>query len=282
MLDADRETRLQRLTTRLRSRLLNSLTHLTYLTSASPRIWEILTSDGGLQRLLRLLRDFCLSLPPPSENPSAIYGLLPPYSPRSLVVSIGLRGSVHIRSRVVQAGTLEVVGCGLEAWLASKGFAVGPSASRAALRARPTNKDGTGGSNSSSSANESKHRSLPAFLRENAETTVSTDTFENATLLGSKTPTPSASTSRPDTETEDGADVEKETSMTQDQDADESMSAPPSLSHTRRTRLRLAIPAKAGTVGVEMAGPPILLTSTSMRTSSSTRTRRTTACLMGS
>ena len=40
-----------------------------------------------------------------------------------------MRGSESIRSRVVQAGTLDVVGCVLEAWLASKGFAVGPSTS---------------------------------------------------------------------------------------------------------------------------------------------------------
>ncbi|KAH8104443.1 hypothetical protein DFH11DRAFT_1647679, partial [Phellopilus nigrolimitatus] len=31
--------------------LLNSLTHLTYLTSTSPRIREILTCDGGRERL---------------------------------------------------------------------------------------------------------------------------------------------------------------------------------------------------------------------------------------
>ena len=30
---------------------------------------------------------------------------------------------------MVQAGTLDVVGCVLEAWLASKGFAIGPSSS---------------------------------------------------------------------------------------------------------------------------------------------------------
>ena len=132
--------------------LLNSLTHLTYLTSTSPRIREILTCDGGLERLVRLLHDFCLS-PPPPENPSAIYGLSPPNIPRQppspvlnpksfdrhaayrfslafqCLVNVGVRGSEQIRSRVVQAGTLDVVGCVLEAWLASKGFAVGPSAS---------------------------------------------------------------------------------------------------------------------------------------------------------
>lgn len=40
-----------------------------------------------------------------------------------------MRGSEDIRGRVVQAGTLDVVGCILEAWLANKGFALGPSTS---------------------------------------------------------------------------------------------------------------------------------------------------------
>ena len=56
--------------------LFNSLTHLTYLTSTSPRIREILTVDGGLERLVRLLREFC-SWPPPPQSPRAIYGLKP-------------------------------------------------------------------------------------------------------------------------------------------------------------------------------------------------------------
>ncbi|RDB25637.1 hypothetical protein Hypma_006140 [Hypsizygus marmoreus] len=132
--------------------LLNSLTHLTYLTSTSPRIREIMTMDGGLERLVRILRDFCMC-PPPPENPAVLYGLSPPstrpvkpvptLNPHSFdkqaayrfslafqcVVNIGVRGSEPIRSRVVQAGTLDVVGCILEAWLANKGFAVGPSSS---------------------------------------------------------------------------------------------------------------------------------------------------------
>lgn len=132
--------------------LFNSLTHLTYLTSTSPRIREIMVMDGGLERLVRMLHDFCIS-PPPPENPALLYGLLPPnyhppkpvptLIPKSFdkhaayrfslafqcIVNIGVRGSELIRSRVVQAGTLDVVGCILESWLASKGFAVGPSSS---------------------------------------------------------------------------------------------------------------------------------------------------------
>lgn len=136
--------------------LFNSLHHLTYLTSTSPRIREIMTMDGGLERLVRILYDFCMC-PPPPENPSMIYGLSPPSTrPPKLVptlnppifdkhaayrfslafqcvVNIGVRGSEPIRSRVVQAGTLDVVGCILEAWLANKGFAVGPSSSATGL-----------------------------------------------------------------------------------------------------------------------------------------------------
>ncbi|KAI9507871.1 hypothetical protein F5148DRAFT_1201335 [Russula earlei] len=132
--------------------LFNSLTHLTYLTSTSPRIREIMVMDGGLERLVRMLHDFCIS-PPSPENPALLYGLLPPnyHPPKPVptlipktfdkhaayrfslafqcIVNIGVRGSELIRSRVVQAGTLDVVGCILESWLASKGFAVGPSSS---------------------------------------------------------------------------------------------------------------------------------------------------------
>ena len=102
--------------------------------------------DGGLELLVRLLS-------PPPENPSvSTASRLPTPAPKSqsptlnphsfdkhaayrfslafqCVVNIGVRGSEDIRGRVVQAGTLDVVGCILEAWLANKGFAVGPSTS---------------------------------------------------------------------------------------------------------------------------------------------------------
>ena len=97
------------------------------------------------------------ALPPLPENPTAIYGLSPASVSRpppapvlnpkncdrhaayrfslalQCVVNIGDRSFEPIRSRVVQAGTLGVVGCILEAWLASKGFAVEPSSSASGL-----------------------------------------------------------------------------------------------------------------------------------------------------
>ncbi|KAH8104345.1 hypothetical protein DFH11DRAFT_1883472 [Phellopilus nigrolimitatus] len=165
----------------------NSLTHLTYLTSSLPRVREILTCDDGLDRLVRLLRDFCLS-PPPPENPSAIYGLSPPGLPHPPVVNIG----------VVQAGTLEVVACVLEAWLASKGFDVGSSASASGipretreqrlLRRQQLARASTRTCPPSRSRTVLRNCRGTNIVTSDAETTVSTDTSANATPLGSGTP----------------------------------------------------------------------------------------------
>jgi hypothetical protein len=92
---------------------------------------KIMVMDGGLERLVRMLHDFCI-YPPPPESPALLYGLLPPnyYPPKPVptlipksfdkhaaywfslaqvafqcIVSTGVWGSELIRSRVVQAGT---------------------------------------------------------------------------------------------------------------------------------------------------------------------------------
>ena len=109
-----------------------------------------MTMDGSLECLVKLLQGFCYGFfysPPVPEN-LLIYGLLPPHPPKQMptlnaaqfdeyaayrfslaflcVVNIGVRRIEQTR-RVIQAGTLNVVGCILEAWLTSKGFSVGPS-----------------------------------------------------------------------------------------------------------------------------------------------------------
>ncbi|BGP58508.1 hypothetical protein JCM8202v2_006177 [Rhodotorula sphaerocarpa] len=182
--------------------LINSLTHLSYLTATSPRVREILAGDGGLERLVTILQQCAqggagaaetaatvpgsaspassnkgkavqrrrprkspfkpfaeysalptladirvfeeLGIPfgisPSSETPSTSFGdELPPFAlPPSLVlpqpdkqrsllhtytlafqciVNIGVRGSEAIRTRVVEAGALEVVVYALERYL---------------------------------------------------------------------------------------------------------------------------------------------------------------------
>ncbi|OCB89318.1 hypothetical protein A7U60_g3519 [Sanghuangporus baumii] len=254
--------------------LLNSLTHLTYLTSTSPRIREILTCDGGLERLVRLLKDFCFS-PPPPENPSAIFGLSPPSLPRpaqvpvlnpklfdrhaayrfslafQCVVNIGVRGSEPIRSRVVQAGTLDVVGCILEAWLASKGFAVGPSASasgipRESREQRQLRRQQQLEQRQREQAQElhrllALQRSLANAADEeqtvatsDAETTVSTDTSANATPTGSGTPTTTVTVPGRD---RSGTVVAR---RVWDTDIRDPSTAGPSMSRSRTVRARMA------------------------------------------
>ncbi|ORY35734.1 hypothetical protein BCR39DRAFT_460837 [Naematelia encephala] len=131
--------------------LLNNLTSLTYLTSTSPRIREILTLDGGLERLLDILRESTL----PLETTTApdLWGLNGPPTARVInvdrqislrhslafqcVVNIGVRGSEAIRTRVVQAGALDLVAQILESWLKQKGVHIfaGPLGSQIAFEA---------------------------------------------------------------------------------------------------------------------------------------------------
>lgn len=115
---------------------LNNLTSLTYLTATSPQIREVLTADGGLERLLDILRDSTLPRPTPISPPD-IWGFNGPPSARAIsleqqialrhslafqcVVNIGVRGTEAIRTRVVQAGTLDLVAQMLESWLIAKG-----------------------------------------------------------------------------------------------------------------------------------------------------------------
>ena len=92
-----------------------------------------MTMGSGLKRLIWILRDFCTS-PPLPENPTIFYILQPPGThpkplepallPKSYdkhaayrfflafqcIVNIGVRDSEPIRSRVDQAGVLDVVG----------------------------------------------------------------------------------------------------------------------------------------------------------------------------
>ncbi|OCF31562.1 hypothetical protein I316_06761 [Kwoniella heveanensis BCC8398] len=118
--------------------LLNSLTSLTYLTSTSPRIREILTIDGGLERLLDILRDSCL--PKEAHIQQDLWGLNGPPTARVItvdranslrhslafqcVVNIGVRGSEDIRTRVVQSGALDLVAQILESWLKDHGVSI--------------------------------------------------------------------------------------------------------------------------------------------------------------
>ncbi|KAF7721325.1 hypothetical protein EC973_004869 [Apophysomyces ossiformis] len=89
--------------------LINSLTHLVYLTSTSPRIREILVLDGGLERLVRILS--------PQTQYSDRRSLWKWSLAFHCVVNVGVRGTEQIRTRVVEAGMIPVVLTVLENFL---------------------------------------------------------------------------------------------------------------------------------------------------------------------
>lgn len=80
--------------------LINSLTHLVYLTTSSARIRDILTVDGGVERLVNILKagkgkDIMVTW---------MWNLA-----FQCVVNIGVRGSENVRTRVVEADMVPVI-----------------------------------------------------------------------------------------------------------------------------------------------------------------------------
>ncbi|KDN53341.1 hypothetical protein K437DRAFT_68785 [Tilletiaria anomala UBC 951] len=100
--------------------LINSLNHLAYLTSTSPRIREMVTLDGGLDRLIRILRQ--VPKAPASSSRGVSTKEMQAIWKWSLafqcVVNIGVRGSEAVRTRVVEAGMIPVTVKVLESHLA--------------------------------------------------------------------------------------------------------------------------------------------------------------------
>ncbi|KAI8063721.1 uncharacterized protein B0P05DRAFT_555419 [Gilbertella persicaria] len=81
--------------------LVNSLTHLAYLTSTSPRIREILCLDGGLERLVRILHQ--------TSNKTDRLTLWKYTLSFQIIVNVGVRGTEQIRTKVVDAGVIPLV-----------------------------------------------------------------------------------------------------------------------------------------------------------------------------
>ncbi|KAI9279596.1 hypothetical protein BY458DRAFT_431657 [Sporodiniella umbellata] len=80
--------------------LVNSLTHLAYMTSTSPRIREILATDGGLERLVNVLATCRYTDKHSLWKWSLAF---------QCVVNVGVRGTEATRTRVVEAGAVHIV-----------------------------------------------------------------------------------------------------------------------------------------------------------------------------
>ncbi|KFZ06490.1 hypothetical protein V501_07368 [Pseudogymnoascus sp. VKM F-4519 (FW-2642)] len=80
--------------------LINSLNHLAYLTTSSARIRDILTVDGGVERLVCLLK---------AGRSKDMMDMWKWNLAFQCVVNIGVRGSEPVRTRVVEADMVPVI-----------------------------------------------------------------------------------------------------------------------------------------------------------------------------
>ncbi|PQE09106.1 hypothetical protein CJF31_00010563 [Rutstroemia sp. NJR-2017a BVV2] len=80
--------------------LINSLNHLAYLTTSSARIRDILTVDGGVERLVCLLK---------AGRSRDMMDMWKWNLAFQCVVNIGVRGSENVRTRVVEADMVPVI-----------------------------------------------------------------------------------------------------------------------------------------------------------------------------
>lgn len=87
--------------------LINSLNHLAYLTMSSARIREILTQDGGIERLICILKQ---------GRSRDMMGMWKWNLAFQCVVNIGVRGTEDIRTRVVEADMVPVIATLLDSY----------------------------------------------------------------------------------------------------------------------------------------------------------------------
>ncbi|KAF2762838.1 hypothetical protein EJ05DRAFT_16907 [Pseudovirgaria hyperparasitica] len=80
--------------------LINSLNHLAYLTTSSPRIRDILTVDGGVERLVCILKD---------GRSKDLMDMWKWNLAFQCLFNIGVRGSENVRTRVVEADMVPVI-----------------------------------------------------------------------------------------------------------------------------------------------------------------------------
>lgn len=127
--------------------LANSLNHLTFLTSSSARVRETLCVDGGLERLVAILKE-CRNH---SDNNPSLVAWKWTLALQCLMF-LGTRGSEKVRKRVVEAGSIPIIATILDNYLQINGTATACCNSHAATHNNTTNNSDL--SSSSSSLND--------------------------------------------------------------------------------------------------------------------------------
>lgn len=92
--------------------LINSLQQLIFLTSSSGRVRETLCFDGGLERLISLMKE-CSATSPSSPS----FTFCKWHLCLQCLLNLGARGSEHVRRRIVEAGAIPVIATVLDNYL---------------------------------------------------------------------------------------------------------------------------------------------------------------------
>ena len=91
--------------------LINSLNHLAYLTTSSARIRDILTVDGGIERLICILKE---------GRSKDMMDMWKWNLAFQCIFNIGVRGSENVRTRVVEADMVPVIATILDNYIKVK------------------------------------------------------------------------------------------------------------------------------------------------------------------
>ncbi|GME79143.1 unnamed protein product [Ambrosiozyma monospora] len=96
--------------------LINSLNHLTFLTSSSLKVRDALANDGGLERLVAIMY---AAKKPKNEMEKCSFAWKWVLAFQSLVL-LGTRGSESVRRRLVDAGMIPLIATILDNYIISK------------------------------------------------------------------------------------------------------------------------------------------------------------------
>jgi hypothetical protein len=171
--------------------LINSLNHLAYLTTSSARIRDILTVDGGIERLICILKE---------GRSKDMMDMWKWNLAFQCIFNIGVRGSENVRTRVVEADMVPVIATILDNYLqvvdkckARTEAEIHRSARLGASSRHHSSRSGEMASGSGHRAERSSRRAIPppieipqAFAQTQAES-----------QTGDATPTPAFSLSSP-------------------------------------------------------------------------------------
>lgn len=163
--------------------LANSLNHLAYLTSSSARVRETLCADGGLERLVAILKD-CRHTGARNASLVAWKWTLA----LQCLMFLGTRGSEKVRRRVVEAGCVPIIATVLDNYLQFSGSAVADLSSSSSSLSDGGGGGGSGGESAASASGAATGAPPPPPTATPLYSTTATATTNSEIIMRSVSP----------------------------------------------------------------------------------------------